>query len=224
MDFLSSSLIGIQKAFVDGFKDSGITDIFKFLSSALGNSIAAAINDALGNIPGLGDLKKQAEHNRQMADVGYSTVGELLPYLDLGAGLRSFSATLEAEMQAVRDSFQRSLSDPLIDTTKLKAEADALRKEMNEIIQKNRASMEASAKKLDADLKSQQNQIPSTEGLQSSVQRATAPAVMSLTRVGGGGGPSMMGNLFAEARRQTGYLRELVKQGSTTKPLTARYS
>ena len=47
------------------------------------------------------------------------------------------------------------------------------------------------------------------------MRRAAAPAVMSLTRVGGGGfAATVMNSVLGEARRQTGLLKKLVENTS----------
>lgn len=138
---------------------------------------------------------------REEAAAYYAKAGaQLKPQLD------RITSRLETALKNIGDRAATAFNKAgdLIDPTATAAEARGLKARIQ-------ATMDAAKKEIEGSMKAAKVSVEQPEAsLKAAVARSAAPAVMSLTRIGGGGFAStVMNNLIAETKRQTGYLKTI---------------
>ncbi|MES2923683.1 MAG: hypothetical protein V4819_19165 [Verrucomicrobiota bacterium] len=229
MNFLSAALSGILRAVGDGLAQSGLLPVFENLADALGFKISAAIMRAIANIPGLGALDAVGQVHENVAGIKMDEAKRGLGKLDLAGAMKSFTDGLKKTFEEAREALTLGKGDPLINDA-------ATRAKLNDNLLTIQRRMHANAEKTAAELaaldaKLQKPPAPGSGedgGPMGAVSRAVAPAVMSLTRIGGGGfSNTVLNGQLTEARKQTSLLTRVVRavelnQGA--KRITASYA
>lgn len=221
MAFLSTALRGILGAVKDGLMNSGLVGVFNNLAAAMGSTISAAIMSSIGKVTGWAGWEKDAEKERGQASFSMGMFKQSLGDLDFLGGMETTVAGIQSSWEAAKNSFAKNKTAPFIDDSDSAQSYIETQSIIRAQIQKNRDAAAALNTAPDAKLK----KPPVPESPMDSVSKAVTPAVMSLTRIGGGGfANTVMNSQLNEARKQTGYLKKISEQGSKTTTATAVYA
>jgi tape measure domain-containing protein len=205
--FLATALPPIFEMLGAKLSDPTFWEGISLLFQGIAASFGAEIRKALGQNELAASLERQGSLQQKHGGMLISQAGNQ----DAGAVL---TAAMDAGLQAAKTaaggdrsaSFQKALDDFAKITGKLEATV--------------------AADKIFADLlkpKTISGTATPPASPSETVSKAVAPAVMSLTRIGGGGfSNTVFTNLVAETKKQTGYLKKIAEKPTPT--MTARYA
>ena len=161
-------------------------------------------------------LHQEANAARNASDNSFRRAGNRIEDFNIGDALKkSLDTFVRANTQGLAEAGKAG-GGLLIDRKQAAQEFAESWKPVQEQINKNRAEITASNAALDAKLNKGTNTSPMAEA----VAKSAGPAVMSLTRVGGGGfANTVMNNMFSEAKKQTALLKAVVKNTSGPWPV-----
>ena len=145
-------------------------------------------------------FESRAKGFEQMAD-SQSLVGNVMVS---GAGQTDFTAILKKAMEEARAAAKEAFKSvpKSDDLTKAQSAFDQLIAKYTALIPKSTDKTETP---------NRPGVIAQPNGLMEAIHNSIAPAVMSLTRIGGGGvAQAGFGNLVSEARKQSGFQKQMV--------------
>jgi hypothetical protein len=225
LKILSLGIGGIMGALGEGLEKSGLADVFHNLANALGATISAAIMSTIGKITGWKGWEIDAANERQNAAGAMYMAKDGMKNLDFLGGADALGKKLEETFAKIKAEWTDPKRTPFADTTEAEQSVNELGRLLFLQIQKNRDAAAKLNEAMDSKLKN-----PSADSgawdAKEKLGRAIQPAVMSLTRIGGGGfAATVMGTHLAEARKQTGWLKQIHRTlEQPARPITARYA
>lgn len=215
--FLSAALVGIFGSIKDGLMKSGLLGVFNNLATVIASTISAGILSAMGKVTGWKGWELDAEKERGQADFSMGLLKSGLGQLDFLGGMKAMLDGLERTWTDTKTARAKNKGAPFIDDQDASQSYFETMKTIEAQAEKNRAAINEANAKRDASLSKPNWTI---ESPMAAVSKAVAPAVMSLTRVGGGGfANSVMNSQLSEARRQTAYLKTIAGKTAPTIPI-----
>lgn len=205
--YLSAAMSEIMNTWKKSWAGQEFVGIFKDLANGLASMITLAILKAIATLPGM--APKVIDQARRSANEGKNSFNRAKNRLEDFDGASATQGLIDA-LKRINEKGSTAAAgagnENVIDRTKAAAAMDAIMIPLNNWIAKSREAAAAAAAAMDAKLKQ-----PNTDNSPTTaVSKAVAPAVMSLTRIGGGGFANSVANSqLAEARRQTAYLRTI---------------
>ncbi|MES2923895.1 MAG: hypothetical protein V4819_20240 [Verrucomicrobiota bacterium] len=226
MTFLSIAVSGIFGSIKESLMKSGIANVFGHLADALGSTISAAIMSSIGKVSGWKGWEVDAGKERFKATESMFHAKEGMKHLDVGGGIQAGIDRLAEALKQTQE-LSKNGGKPFIDQGPILQELAELGRILQINIDKRQAAAAASTAKMEAAMKRPPG-IGSGEASSpmETVSRAVAPAVMSLTRIGGGGfSNTVLNGQLTEAKRQTGFLQKILRTlEQPAKPISARYA
>jgi hypothetical protein len=215
--YLGASLSSIMDSVKNSWGAQEFLGILKDLGEGLAYMITGAILKAIGHIPGI-NTTVDGQLATGQAKYKFSQAGNRLENID-GA------AAVQGSIDALRKANEKGLAASaeagkalLLNRGSAAAKFAGVWETVRERMEKNREEMAANMKALDDKLKNAAPDAPQGD-LAAKVKKIAAPAVMSLTRIGGGGfANTVMNSLVAETKRQTGYLKTIAANTSSNSP------
>lgn len=223
--YLGSALTSIMASIKESWGAQEFLGILMDLGKGLASMITSAILKAIDAIPGI-DVTDDANREAASGANSFRRAGNRLEdFNGADAVQKSIEALRKAHEEGMK-AFAEAGKSLLLDRGPAADKFAEVWKIVQERIDKNRAETEEAMRKLDEKLK---NAKPGTPGgpldLADKVTKSAAPAVMSLTRVGGGGfANTVMNNLFSEAKRQTGILKTIATNTAAKTSTAATYA
>lgn len=219
--FLGAALPKFMSAIADGLATSGILNVFKALAGALGSIISAAIMSTIGKITGWVGWEKDAQNERVLAGGQMALAKTQIESLDFGAGIKKAVDGFFDAVAVGKKASKDAAADPLLDRKPAAEKWKGLWGLVQKRLEENRAAADAAAKALDEKTKNSvpSKGLPESDGLMNRVNKHVAPAVMSMARIGGGGGSGpgkdhgqMFVRMIGENVKQTALLKKIAGQ------------
>jgi tape measure domain-containing protein len=113
--YLAAALPPIFEAAMQILSSERTLLFFEAVFKGGGDYIASAIQDALSNIPGLGDLANAADASNQRAGIRFGTAGALLSGADFAGTFDKMASAIADANTAGIDAFKDATKTPLID-------------------------------------------------------------------------------------------------------------
>jgi tape measure domain-containing protein len=200
--FLATALPPIFETVWAKLRDPSFWEGISLLLQSAAAAFGAEINKALGRTDLAESLERQSGLQAQHGAMLIANSGNP----DSGAII---SSAMEEAMQKFKEAAGGPQSQAFQDANKVFQEAF---KKLQETVDKDRAARAAAAASED------ETDTEKEESPLATVNKAVQPAVMSLTRIGGGGfAASVMGYQLAESRKQTALLKKVVDNTSNPK-------
>lgn len=225
--YLGAAMTSIMASIKNSWGAQEFAGILMDLVKGLSSAITFAILKAIGNIPGMAPhVVDQAGIEAASARNSLRRAGNRLEDFDGADAVQKSIEALRKAHEAGMNAFAEAGKSMLLDRGPAASKFAEVWKIVQERIDKNRAETEEALRKLDEKLK---NSKPSAPGgpldLADKVTKSATPAVMSLTRVGGGGfANTVMNNLVSEAKRQTGILKTIATNTANKNTGAATYA
>lgn len=210
--FLATALPPIFETLGAKLSDPSFWDGISLLLQSAAAAFGAEINKALGRDGLAESFKLQSEMQGRH---GAMLIGQ--------SGNPDSGAVIKAAIEQAAEDFEKAAGGPASDDYQKAAD------KYYNVVKRLQATVDAD--KIFGELfKPKTNSIPGGSRTEdnsplATVNRAVQPAVMSLTRIGGGGfAASVMGSQLAETRKQTSLLKKIADQGARPIKVTARFA
>lgn len=209
LGFIGKSMGMIFSTIGKSMEQSGITGVFMSLAQLFGSVVTAALLSAMGKITGWKGWENDAEDERKRTGGYVSLVKTNMEGLDFGKGMKVIETGISDLWKGAKGAKAQPGAEPFLDRTaaagRWQTTADIVKTQMD----KNREASEKVNAALDAKLSKLGAPTGDSSNSQT-VHKAVAPAVMSLTRIGGGGfSNTVFSNLIGETKKQTGVLKSI---------------
>lgn len=169
-----------------------------------------------------GTLNKSSSILREEANAKYSSAGD-----KLGPMIEQITTQLQTSLINIRDRFSTAFTNAgnVIDPTATEAKVKSVMDEINAAMEKAQTGINTGINSAMNKGLAQPNGSSPNASPASAVANAARPAVMSLTRIGGGGFASTVnGSILSESKKQTGLLKKLVEKEKPTYGGVAKFA
>ncbi len=227
MAYLSGAMSEIMKSAKDSWGAQEFLGILMDVGKGIAAMITAAILKGLDAIPGIDASQQTASATNEGKNSFNRAKNRLQDFDGADAAQKGIEALKRADAAGRNAAANSDNKEPLIDNTKALFNFAEKWVPVKDQIQKNLDGITKANAELDAKLKGKAAPTPG-EGMADKVNKAAAPAVLSLTRIGGGGFANTVAqSQLGESRKHTALLQQLVsklKQNPENKPYKAQFA
>jgi hypothetical protein len=211
LKILSLGLGGILGSIGEGLQKSGIANVFGHLADAMASTIAMALMKTIGKLTGRAGWYIDADQEKANSQASMAFAKQGMAKLDFLGGFEAAAKKLEETVVKVKAEWSDPKRKNFVDTSDAEQSVNEIARMLQIKVRENQAAAAATRAALDAKL------VKPDDSTGEAVNKGVTPAVMSLTRIGGGGfAQTVMQSHLAEARKHTGLLKTLVSNTSKT--------